>query len=150
MIKLYWIGKTKNKQIKELVDYYLKLASKFQPLKVVVLPKAKKSFSKSQIQELEAKTVLSKFADSSINILLDETGSKLSSPEFADFLQKKSNKDLNFFIGGSFGFAPFLKEKADLLLSFSDMTFTHDMIRALLCEQIYRAFTITAGKEYHY
>ncbi len=150
MIKIFWVGKTKNKQISLLIEYYLKLISKFQPLKVFALPKVKKSVSRSQIQKLEAELILPKFTCVGCNILLDETGKQFTSPDFADFLQKKSHQDLNLFIGGAFGFAPSLKEKADFLLSFSDMTFTHDMIRAILCEQIYRAFTITTGKEYHY
>jgi len=150
MIKIFWVGKTKNKQVSELIDYYLKLASKFQPLKVFALPKVKKSSSRMQIQEQEAKLVLSNFAPSGFNILLDERGAQFSSCQFSQFLQKRSHQEINFFIGGAFGFAPSIREKADFLLSFSAMTFTHDMIRALLCEQIYRAFTITAGKEYHY
>ena len=127
-----------------------KFLSRIQPLKVCDLPKAKKGVSKDEIKEQEAQTILSKFASGGLNILLDERGESFESPQFASFLQKKSAQEINFFIGGAFGFAPIVREKADFLLSFSAMTFTHDMIRALLCEQIYRAFTITAGKEYHY
>ncbi len=150
MIKIFWIGKTKNKDISSLLDYYLKISSKFQPVKVCDLPKVKKNLPKNEIKELEAETILSKFEPYAMNILLDENGEQQTSVQFAKFLQTNSSRNINFFIGGAFGFSEKIKAKADLLFSFSQFTFTHDMIRVLLCEQIYRAFTISAGKEYHY
>ncbi len=150
MIKIFWIGKTKNKDVGNLLDYYLKLSSKFQPVKVCDLPKVRKNLPKDEIKKLEGETILAKFEPDAVNILLDENGEQQTSVQFSKFLQTNSNRNINFFIGGAFGFSENIKQKADLLLSFSNFTFTHDMIRALLCEQIYRAFTISAGKEYHY
>ena len=89
MIKIFWVGKTKNKQVKELIDYYLKLATKFQPLKVVDLPKTKKAVSKVQVQEQEAKLVLSNFSKSGLNILLDEAGTQFNSCPVCQILAKE-------------------------------------------------------------
>jgi len=84
--------------------------------------------------------------------MLDENGKEYSSKKFAEYLERKLNtgKDIIFVIGGVYGLSNKILERADLVLSFSRFTFTHQMIRFLLAEQIYRSFTIIKGKKYHY
>lgn len=87
------------------------------------------------------------------NILLDADGKQFSSGEFADFLVKKRDLDavkVCFVIGGAMGFKDDFKKQFDMLLSFGKMTFTHQMVRILLLEQLYRAYAISVGKNYHY
>ena len=89
---------------------------------------------------------------SSFLIVLDENGKEFSSEKFAKYLEDKFpiGKDIIFIIGGVYGLSNRIIEKADLVLSFSRFTFTHQMIRFLLMEQLYRSFTIIKGKKYHY
>jgi 23S rRNA (pseudouridine1915-N3)-methyltransferase len=100
----------------------------------------------------EGELLLSKVPNGSKIIALDEKGKMFSSPEFADIIRNYGNQgssDLSFIIGGADGLSAELKQKADLILSFSKMTFPHLMIRIFLIEQIYRANTIISGHPYH-
>ncbi len=102
-----------------------------------------------EIKELSLEKYLDK---DTFNILLDERGKQLSSIKFAEFIEKKINsstKDVVFFIGSAEGFPRRTREKADFLLSLSRMTIPHEVVRMLLAEQIYRAFTIIRGEHYH-
>ncbi|KQC09341.1 MAG: hypothetical protein APR54_03715 [Candidatus Cloacimonas sp. SDB] len=101
------------------------------------------------VKEKEAKIIEKHLDNRSFLVVLDLNGKQMSSENFAAFL-KKSNKNITFLVGGVYGIAENLLERADLRLSFSKMTFTHQIIRLILLEQIYRAFTIINGKKYHY
>ena len=103
--------------------------------------------------ERETQRLLAIIPANSYVILLDVIGKQLSSPELAsklDELALAGNSHITFVIGGAFGYTDALRKRADLALSFSKMTFTHQMIRLLLIEQIYRAFKISRGEKYHW
>lgn len=102
--------------------------------------------------EREAELIRKNIPDGSTVILLDEHGKQFRSVEFASFLQKQMNtgkKDLVFVVGGAFGLAERLKKNADHLIALSQMTFTHQLIRLIFIEQLYRAMTILRNEPYH-
>lgn len=114
--------------------------------------KDKKNYAPAQVKERESAFILQQVPKSSILVLLDEGGTQYSSIEFASFLQRQMNKgskDLCFIIGGAFGVTEEIRTKADHVISMSKMTFTHQFVRVVLAEQIYRAFTILRNEPYH-
>jgi 23S rRNA (pseudouridine1915-N3)-methyltransferase len=157
-ITIIQVDKTKTAFIKEAEAEYLKRLQPSATINVITVPQSKLSAQPSPseralIRQNEAKSILSKIPQASTVIALDERGKQFTSPEFADLL--RNNRDfaganLTFIIGGSYGLDESVLQKAKIQLSFSKFTFTHEMIRALLLEQIYRAFTILANKTYHY
>jgi 23S rRNA (pseudouridine1915-N3)-methyltransferase len=123
-------------------------------VKEIVIPdlKDRKHLNAEQIKDKEATLILEKAASANYIVLLDEKGKEFSSVEFAGFLQKTMNsgiRELMFIIGGAFGVAANVKQKADLTFSLSQMTFTHQLIRLLFAEQLYRAMTILKNEPYH-
>jgi len=135
MIKILTIGKIKERNIKVLVEEFLERLKRFYRIEFLEL--------KSEEQ------LLKQFKDAYI-VACDENGLQLSSKEFSDFIKEKIiNKDLIFVIGDENGLSDEIKSKANFKLSFSKMTFLHDMFKLLLVEQIYRAFTIIKGMRYH-
>ena len=105
-----------------------------------------------QIKEKEAVLILEKLNSANFSVLLDERGKEFTSVEFAGFLQKTMNagtRELFFIIGGAYGVAESVKQKVDLTVSLSRMTFTHQVIRLLFAEQLYRAMTILKNEPYH-
>ena len=111
-----------------------------------------KNRSSAEIKIKEGQQILSKISSSDCVVLLDEKGKQFSSKEFSNFLTKKilkSTKYLVFVVGGAFGFSDEVYKRADYKLSLSKMTFTHQMIRMVFKEQLYRAFTIIKGEKYH-
>jgi 23S rRNA (pseudouridine1915-N3)-methyltransferase len=112
-----------------------------------------KGYSESEIKKRESDLFLKKIEKDSFVILLDENGKEYSSIELAHFIQIKGiipNKNLLFLIGGPYGFDESIKQKAHLSISLSKLTFTHQMVRIFLYEQIYRSFTIIKGEPYHH
>ena len=104
------------------------------------------------IKKWEAEALLHLLSPSDHVILLDENGKSFTSRKFSDWLQQKMNlsyKSVVFIVGGAFGFDESLKQRADALLSISDMTFSHQLIRVIFLEQLYRAFTILKNEKYH-
>jgi len=150
-IKIICLGKTKQKFIKDGINEYLKRISSQFKMDFLILPDVKLSKNNSVeiVKKKEAEILQKHISFENFLIVLDEKGKNFSSLEFADFLQK-SGKNIDFIIGGVYGLGENIKRKADLILSFSSFTFTHQMIRLLLTEQIYRAITIIDGKKYHY
>ena len=150
-IKIICLGKTKQKFIKDGINEYLKRISGQYKIDFLILPDAKLSKNNSVeiVKKKEAEILQKHISSENILIVLDEKGKNFSSLEFADFIQK-AGKNIDFIIGGVYGLRENIKRKADLILSFSSFTFTHQMIRLLLTEQIYRAITIINGKKYHY
>ena len=111
------------------------------------------SLSRDQIKTAEGKLILGKVKPSDDVILLDEHGKEFRSVEFADYLQKKlstSPRDIVFVIGGAYGFSQEVYSRADSKMSLSKMTFSHQMVRTIFVEQLYRAFTIMKGESYHH
>ena len=151
-IKILCLGKSKKKYIENGVNEYLKRLTKYSHIKFEILPDVKltKTINIEIVKEKEAVIIEKHISENSLIICLDEHGKQLTSLEFSVFLNKINQKNIIFIIGGIYGISSRIIQKADLILSFSHFTFTHQMIRLLLIEQIYRAFTIIKGKKYHY
>lgn len=154
-IKLLCIGKTDDKNLVKLkTDYQLRLQHyiKFD-LEIIRDIRKTKNLSEKQQKELEGESILKKLKPTDQMILLDEKGHEFRSIEFSRFLQKKMNsgiKQLVFVIGGPYGFSDAVYKKAQGKVSLSKMTFSHQMIRLIFIEQLYRAFTILKREPYHH
>src|SRR5690554_3521085 len=154
-IKLLAIGKTDDKNLQTPIEQYQKRLSFYVKFDLEVIPNIKnaKSFSEAQQKEKEGELILSKITPTDQLILLDENGKRFSSVGFSDYLQKKMNsgvKTLVFVIGGPYGFSDAVYHKANGKVSLSEMTFSHQMVRLFVVEQIYRAFTILRNEPYHH
>jgi len=154
-IRLIAIGKTDNKALQSLIDDYTKRLSFYVKFDLEIIPDIKnvKSLSEAQQKEKEGELILSKITPTDQLILLDENGKTFSSVGFSDFLQKKMNagiKTLVFVIGGPYGFSETVYQKAQGKVSLSEMTFSHQMVRLFVIEQIYRGFTILRNEPYHH
>ena len=154
-VRFIWVGKNSEDWLQEGVDEYLKRLKHYVSLSVEIIP-APKNMPKNDVdkwKEMEGDAILSKIASSDEVYLLDERGQGYSSEELSEFLQKKmsaSVKNLVIVIGGAYGFSEKIYKRANGMISFSKLTFSHQMIRLLLCEQVYRAFTILRGEAYHH
>lgn len=153
-ISLLMVGKTTDPRLVSLIDDYRQRLSHYVPFELVVIPDIKnaKALSQEQIKRAEGEAIL-RFLPPSMDVfLLDEHGREFRSIEFADFLQKKmsTGKDLVLVIGGAYGFSKEVYARANGKLSLSQMTFSHQMIRLMAIEQIYRAMTILRGEPYHH
>ncbi|WP_445457607.1 23S rRNA (pseudouridine(1915)-N(3))-methyltransferase RlmH [Flavobacterium sp. HNIBRBA15423] len=154
-IKLLTIGKTDNKDLQSLIDEYTKRLSFYVKFDVEIIPDIKnvKNLSEAQQKEKEGELILSKITPTDHLILLDENGKTFSSVGFSNFLQKKMNagiKTLVFVIGGPYGFSENVYKQAAGKVSLSEMTFSHQMVRLFVIEQIYRGFTILRNEPYHH
>ncbi|WP_395053614.1 23S rRNA (pseudouridine(1915)-N(3))-methyltransferase RlmH [Flavobacterium sp.] len=154
-IKLLAIGKTDNKNLQILIEEYSKRLSFYIKFDLEIIPDIKnvKNLSESQQKEKEGELILSKITATDQLILLDENGKTFSSLDFSDYLQKKMNsgiKTLVFVIGGPYGFSQEVYEKAQGKISLSLMTFSHQMVRLFVIEQLYRGFTILKNEPYHH
>ncbi|MBE9577206.1 23S rRNA (pseudouridine(1915)-N(3))-methyltransferase RlmH [Flavobacterium proteolyticum] len=154
-IRLLAIGKTDNKALQTLIDDYTKRLSFYVKFDLEIIPDIKnvKNLSEAQQKEKEGELILSKITPTDQLILLDENGKTFSSVGFSDFLQKKMNagiKTLVFVIGGPYGFSETVYQKAQGKVSLSEMTFSHQMVRLFVIEQIYRGFTILRNEPYHH
>ena len=154
-IKLLAIGKTDNKQLIQLIDEYqnrLKHYVKFE-LEIINDIKNSKNLSEDQQKEKEGELILNRLQNTDQLVLLDDKGKHFTSIEFSKYLQKKMNsgiKQLVLVIGGPYGFSDTVYQKAQGKISFSKMTFSHQMIRLFIVEQIYRGFTILRNEPYHH
>jgi 23S rRNA (pseudouridine1915-N3)-methyltransferase len=153
-ITLLMIGNTSEAFVLEGYDVFMKRLKHYIKVKEVIIPdiKDRKHLNAEQIKEKEAVLILEKINSANFSVLLDERGKEFSSVEFAGFLQKTMNagtRELLFIIGGAYGVAESVKQKADLTVSLSRMTFTHQFIRMLFAEQLYRAMTILKNEPYH-
>lgn len=154
-IKLIAIGKTDNKNLQTLIEEYTKRLSFYIKFDLEIIPDIKnvKNLSEAQQKEKEGELILSKITPTDNLILLDENGKTFSSVGFSEFLQKKMNagiKTLVFVIGGPYGFSETIYQKANEKVSLSEMTFSHQMVRLFVIEQIYRGFTILKNEPYHH
>src|SRR5690606_15056939 len=153
-IKLLAIGKTDNKQLQALIDDYQKRLGFYIKFEFEIIPDLKKvkNLSEEQQKQKEGELILNKLQAQDVLILLDENGNQLGSVGFSEFLQKHMNsgiKQLVFVIGGPYGFSNDVYNKAQGKLSLSKMTFSHQMIRLFIVEQLYRGFTILRNEPYH-
>ena len=154
-IKLIAIGKTDNKQLIQLVEEYQKRLTHYVKFEFKIIPDVKnaKNLSESQQKEKEGTLILKELITTDQLVLLDEKGQEFRSLDFSRFLQKKMNsgiKQLVFVIGGPYGFSEAIYKKAQSKVSLSKMTFSHQMIRLFMVEQLYRSFTILKNEPYHH
>ena len=150
MIKIICVGKIKEKFYVQALNEYIKRLSKYTKLEIFEIDDESNG-SINQIIDKESNKILDKIKDDDYTILLDINGISLSSEDLADRINKLSwqHKNLVFIIGGSYGVNGEVKEKAKVLLSFSKLTFPHQLFRLILAEQLYRSFTIINGTPYH-
>jgi len=154
-ITLLVIGKTDTSYLREGIDIYIKRLKHYIPFEMDVIPDIKKvkNFSEDLQKQKEGELILSKLGPGKELHLFDEGGKTYSSRNFAQFLEQKmvgSVKELVLVIGGPYGFSDEVYEKASSKISLSKLTFSHQMVRLLCVEQIYRAFTILKGEPYHH
>ena len=154
-IKILMIGKTDNSIMKAIVDDYSKRLSMYINFSFEVINDIKNAKNLTEIQqkEKEGELILAKLKPSDHLILLDENGENFSSIGFSEFIQKKMNsgiKTLVLVIGGPYGFSESVYKKANGKIALSKMTFSHQMIRMIIVEQLYRAFTILNNEPYHH
>ena len=152
-ISLLMVGKTTDARLVSLIDEYQQRLKHYVPFELVILPDIKnaKSLTQDQLKAAEGEAILAKVGTTEV-VLLDEHGAEYRSVDFASWLQKKmsTGKDLILVIGGAYGFSPAVYERANGKLSLSQMTFSHQMIRLMAIEQIYRAMTILRNEPYHH
>lgn len=154
-IRLLTIGKTDSKQLEELISIYEKRLSHYVKFEFDIIPDIKnsKNLSEQQQKQKEGELILKQVTPSDFLIVLDENGKQFSSVEFSNLLQKRMNsgiKNLVFVIGGPYGFSDEVYLRANSKISLSKMTFSHQMVRLFVVEQIYRAFTILKNEPYHH
>ncbi|MCK5814656.1 MAG: 23S rRNA (pseudouridine(1915)-N(3))-methyltransferase RlmH [Flavobacteriaceae bacterium] len=154
-IKLLAIGKTDDKNLNTLIENYQNRLKHYIKFELQVIPDIKnvKNLSEKQQKEKEGALILKQLQSTDQLILLDEKGKEYRSIEFSKLLQKKMNsgiKQLVFVIGGPYGFSQDIYTKAQGKISFSKMTFSHQMIRLFVVEQLYRGFTILKNEPYHH
>ena len=151
---LILVGKTTNKHLATVIDDYVGRIGHYMPFSVVVVPELKntKALSEEQQKEREGELILQKIKPTDTLVLLDERGSEFGSVPFSQWLQRKqsSARSLVFVIGGPYGFSKAVYNRADEQLSLSRLTFSHQMVRLVFTEQIYRACTIIKGEPYHH
>ena len=154
-IHLCCIGKTDNASLRDLIDTYSKRLPHYTKFSWDILPdlKNRKSLSIEQQKEKEGQCFLNHIPPKEMIVLLDEKGKTMGSEAFADYLEKKQVSGIKkvwFLIGGPYGFSANMYDRANQKIAFSAMTFSHQMIRLLLVEQLYRAFTILNNEPYHH
>jgi len=154
-ITLLTVGKTDVRWINEGLEVYSSRLRHYLPFEIKEIAELKNagSLSKEQIKTLEGKLILRNIKISDEVILLDERGKEMRSVEFATFLEKRvvaGIKELVFVIGGAYGFSSEVYERANGQISLSKMTFSHQMVRTIFAEQLYRACTIIKGESYHH
>lgn len=154
-IVLLAIGKTNEKYLIEAIADYQKRLSFYLPFQLEVIPEPKntKNLSFNLQQEKSSELILKFVQESDVVVLLDDKGNMFSSMDFAGYMQKKmatGNKRLVFVIGGPYGFSDALYQRAVEKISLSKMTFSHQMVRLIFLEQLYRAMTILKGEPYHH
>lgn len=154
-IKLLAIGKTDNKNLIALIDEYQNRLKHYVKFELEIIPDVKnvKNLSEVQQKEKEGELILSKIQNTDQLVLLDDKGNAYTSIQFSKYLQKKMNsgiKQLVLAIGGPYGFSEAVYKKSSGKISLSEMTFSHQMIRLFVVEQLYRGFTILKNEPYHH
>lgn len=147
MIKIICVGKIKEKYFTDAIKEYKKRLSKYTKMEILELPDY--NYDKEKTLYEEGKNILSKIKTSDYVITLDIAGSKVTSVQLSDFIDKNLSKNIVFIIGGSYGLSDDVKQRSNYSLSFSNLTFPHQLFRVILLEQIYRAFKIRNGESYH-
>lgn len=154
-ITLLTVGKTDIKWVQDGLDVYISRLKHYVPFCVTEIPELKNasSLSKELIKTKEGELILKSIKSSDEVLLLDEHGKEYSSSEWARIMERRisgSGRDVVFVIGGAYGFSQQVYDRCDGMLSLSRMTFSHQMVRVIFTEQLYRAFTIIKGEPYHH
>ncbi|MCH3980619.1 MAG: 23S rRNA (pseudouridine(1915)-N(3))-methyltransferase RlmH [Prevotella sp.] len=151
---LLLIGKTVNKHFVAGINDYVERIGHYMPFAIVTIPEIKntKNLSEEQQKTREGELIIHQLQPSDIVVLLDEHGTEFRSIEFAEWLQRKQQtaRRLVFVIGGPYGFSQAVYQRANEKISLSRMTFSHQMVRLIFTEQVYRACTIIKGEPYHH
>ncbi|MGN0430746.1 MAG: 23S rRNA (pseudouridine(1915)-N(3))-methyltransferase RlmH [Lachnospiraceae bacterium] len=156
-ISIVCVGKIKEKFYRDAIDEYAKRLSRYCKFEILEVPDEKTpdnagEAEEEQIKKKEGERILAKIRDDTYVITLEILGKKLDSPAFGQVLEKAAlsgKSHIQFIIGGSLGLHESVSKRADLKVSFSDMTFPHQLMRVILCEQIYRGYRIINGEPYH-
>lgn len=154
-IKLLFTGSTQEDFIVKGIEKYMNRLKYYADVVIIETPERKypKSFSEVQIKDAETEQIFKKIIKSDYLVLMDENGIQMSSKEFSNQMQKfqlSGNKTIVFLIGGAYGFSDEVYKRANMKISLSKMTFTHQFARLILIEQIYRAYTILKNEPYHH
>lgn len=152
---LIQVGKTTSKDFQKIIDEYVERLSHYTQFAIVTIPELKntKALTPEQQKQMEGELILRQVRESDHLVLLDEHGKEFRSIELAAWIEKKQTagmRNLVYVIGGPFGFSPSVYQRANEQLSLSRLTFSHQMIRMLFTEQLYRAYTIINGEKYHH
>ena len=151
--ELILVGKTANKHLEAGIEDYTERVGHYMPFSVTVIPDIKntKSLTEEQLKDREGELILRLLQPSDMVVLLDEHGQEMRSVELALWMQKRQQiaKKLVFVVGGPYGFSPNVYQRANEKLSLSRLTFSHQMVRLILVEQLYRVCTILKGEPYH-
>jgi 23S rRNA (pseudouridine1915-N3)-methyltransferase len=153
-IELLLVGKN-SKEIETIISHYEKRITRYNPFTIHIIPESKNigGTRKELIKRNEANNILKKVAIDDYLILLDEKGSTYDSIEFSKQIESwmyTGKKKIVFLIGGAYGFHDEVYARKNEMISFSKFTFSHQVIRVMFMEQLYRAFTITHGEPYHH
>ena len=154
-ITLLTVGKTDKDWVRQGMEIYVSRLKHYIPFAVVEIPELKNvsALTKDQIKTREGELILKNIKPTDDLILLDERGKEYTSVELAKVIQDKISyvgMDMVYVIGGAYGFSDAVYQRANSKISLSRMTFSHQMVRAIFVEQIYRAFTIMKGEPYHH
>jgi 23S rRNA (pseudouridine1915-N3)-methyltransferase len=154
-ISLITVGKTDIPWVRDGLEMYVSRLGHYVPFSLKEIPELKgvSALSREQIKQREGELILRQLTPSDEAVLLDEHGREYRSLEFADWLGgrlTRSGRDLVFVIGGAYGFSDAVYARADGKLSLSKMTFSHQLVRTVFAEQLYRAFSILRGEPYHH
>lgn len=151
---LILVGRTNNELFAQAIADYVGRIEHYIPFKIVTIPELKntKKLSEAQQKIREGETILREIQTADTVVLLDEHGKEFRSVDYATWLQKKQNtaKHLVFVIGGAYGFSEAVYSRANEKISLSKMTFSHQMVRLIFVEQLYRACSIIRGEPYHH
>lgn len=149
MIKIITVGKIKEKYLTDAINEYLKRLSKYAKINLIEVPD--ENFDITKTLETEKKSILKYVSEKDYIITMEIEGKELSSIEFAKKIDEIqiNNSNICFIIGGSYGLSDEIKKMSNFKLSFSKMTFPHQLFRLILLEQIYRAYKINNNESYH-
>lgn len=152
-VSIIWIGKTSTDYINRAIGVYVDRIKHYVPFKIIEIPDIKNNSNMAELRTAEGNKILKNITQNDFVILLDDKGEQFTSMQFAKYIDNlniKSNVNPVFVIGGAFGFSKEVYERANAYLSLSKMTFSHQIIRPLFLEQIYRAMTILKNEPYHH
>lgn len=154
-VLILFIGKTDKEYIKKGIEDYAHRLNFYLPVEIKIIPDVKKAgnLSEEQQKEKEGRLILELISPGDHMVLLDEKGKEFSSLEFSKWMEKKmiaGTRQLIFVVGGPYGFSRAVSERADFSLSLSKMTFSHQMVRMIFVEQLYRSMTILRNEPYHH